>query len=36
VLRLLTAPHCFGVTRLGEPRHPLYLPATATLSPYPL
>jgi hypothetical protein len=36
VLRLITSPHCFGTTALGEPRHPLYLPASATLQPFPI
>lgn len=26
---------CFGVTALGEPKHPLYLPATTKLCPLP-
>ncbi len=27
---------CLGTTQTGEPRHPLYLPRTAPLIPYPL
>lgn len=27
---------CLGVTKDGAPRHPLYLPATATLYPWPV
>lgn len=27
--------HCLGVTKHGHPRHPLYLPRTATLTPWP-
>lgn len=26
---------CFGLTKAGAPRHPLYLPAKATLKPFP-
>ena len=26
---------CFGVTKMGEPRHPLYLPKTTPLEPFP-
>ncbi len=29
------APRCLGVTNLGEPRHPLYLPGDAAPSPLP-
>jgi len=32
VLRLLPAVHHFGLTRLGQPRHPLYLPGAAPLT----
>jgi hypothetical protein len=35
VLRLLTAFDCFGVTSIGEPRHPLYLSADTALQPFP-
>lgn len=28
--------HCLGVTKSGAPRHPLYLPRTATLLPWPI
>lgn len=34
VLALLVAPHCLGVTKAGEPRHPLYVPYTAEVMPY--
>lgn len=27
--------HSLGVTKAGQPRHPLYLPAAATLRPWP-
>jgi hypothetical protein len=27
-------PHCFGVTKGGDPRHPLYLPGDAPLVPW--
>lgn len=26
--------HCFGLTRAGEPKHPLYLPAATPLIPF--
>lgn len=29
-------PHTFGLTQTGQPRHPLYLPKTATTSPMQL
>lgn len=29
-----TRPLCLGLTRFGEPRHPLYLPAVTVLRPY--
>jgi hypothetical protein len=39
VLELITAagksPYCFEVNDSGEPRHPLYLPASRQLRPYP-
>jgi hypothetical protein len=28
-------PLCFGVTRHGEPKHPLYLPSHTKLEPFP-
>jgi hypothetical protein len=28
-------PQCFGVTQQGEPKHPLYLPSTTNLEPFP-
>ena len=28
--------YCLGITKQGLPRHPLYVPATAKLLPYPL
>ena len=31
---LLTEPRCLGITRRGEPRHPLYVPADADLVPW--
>jgi hypothetical protein len=34
VLRLLSDPKCLGKTRDGQPRHPLYLPATAELTDF--
>ena len=34
VVPLLAEPHCLGVTRRGEPRHPLYVPADAELLPW--
>jgi hypothetical protein len=33
VAALLPAYHCFGTTRLGQPRHPLYLPYATALAP---
>jgi hypothetical protein len=35
VARLLHEPMCLGTTQGGEPRHPLYIPATAELQPWP-
>lgn len=39
VARMLAAAqvrlHCLGITRDGHPRHPLYVPASAVLQPYP-
>jgi hypothetical protein len=35
VIKLLKRFSCFGVTRLGEPRHPLYLRADTALQPLP-
>lgn len=32
VLELIGRPWCLGTTRSGQPRHPLYLPATAPLT----
>lgn len=32
---LLDSPLCLGVTRQGEPRHPLYMPGNAPLIPWP-
>lgn len=35
ICRLLNRPiHCFGTTKAGAPKHPLYLPKTAELSLY--
>lgn len=34
VLGLLDNPMCVGVTKSGEPRHPLYVPAATGLTPY--
>lgn len=34
VLALVQTPYCFGITKLGEPRHPLYLPASVALRPF--
>ncbi|MGY1603889.1 DUF1643 domain-containing protein [Geodermatophilus sp. SYSU D00815] len=34
VAPLLDRPLCLGTTRLGEPRHPLYVPADALLVPW--
>jgi hypothetical protein len=28
------SPKCFGVTKKGDPRHPLYLPGNAALTPW--
>ncbi|MBN8503085.1 MAG: DUF1643 domain-containing protein [Burkholderiales bacterium] len=30
----LLAPQCFGLTKVGQPRHPLYVPATTPLIPW--
>ncbi len=35
VTPLLDSPMCLGTTRLGEPRHPLYVPGVVRLSPWP-
>jgi hypothetical protein len=34
VTPLLEDPLCLGVTRRGEPRHPLYVPQSVTPIPY--
>jgi len=34
VAPLLTAPMCLGTTRLGEPRHPLYVPGGTAIVPW--
>lgn len=34
VARLLDRPLCLGMTRRGEPRHPLYVPRDARLVPW--
>ena len=34
VLRNLSTPHCLGTTKDGQPRHPLYLSANASLKKY--
>ena len=34
VVPLLAGPHGLGVTRHGEPRHPLYVPADTELLPW--
>lgn len=34
VLGLLEDPRCVGVTKSGEPRHPLYVPVATELTPY--
>lgn len=34
VLGLLDNPMCVGVTKSGEPRHPLYVPAATEFAPY--
>jgi hypothetical protein len=31
VLAMLRDPHCLGKTKIGAPRHPLYMPAGASL-----
>ena len=31
---LLSNPQCFGLTKAGEPRHPLYVPAATKLLPW--
>ncbi len=35
VIRLIGNLQCFGVTRDGHPKHPLYLPKTTHLQPFP-
>jgi hypothetical protein len=35
VVRLIGKLQCIGVTKHGHPKHPLYLPKTATLQPFP-
>lgn len=39
VIEMLTSlgrtPHCFGKTKDGSPRHPLYLPGDTPTIPYP-
>jgi hypothetical protein len=34
VLDIIAQPHCLGVTKLGAPRHPLYVPADTRPIPY--
>ena len=34
VRALVSAPHCLGRTRLGAPRHPLYVNARTTPTPF--
>ena len=34
VLSLLSRPYCFGLTRSGAPKHPLYLAADTRLRPF--
>lgn len=36
IYEMVQQPMCFGVTRLGEPRHPLYLPSYSILEPFVL
>ena len=36
VLPLLTSPVCAGLTKSGQPRHPLYTPVATHVRPYPL
>lgn len=36
VVRLLSGPHCLGVTAAGQPRHPLYAPAATSAVPWPV
>jgi hypothetical protein len=35
VRKLIPQLQCFGLTKQGEPKHPLYLPKSAQLVPYP-
>jgi len=34
LVKLLSPVHCFGVTKQGEPKHPLYLPKDAEIVPF--
>ena len=34
VATLLQAPECFGISKQGEPLHPLYMPRSRALQPY--
>lgn len=34
IWKLIPEPFCLGLTKDGHPRHPLYLPNTASLIPY--
>jgi hypothetical protein len=34
VVQLLSAPHCLGHTKLGAPRHPLYVKACTAPTPF--
>lgn len=36
VQEILGYARCFGLTKIGEPRHPLYLPKNAPLSSWPV